>query len=56
MNETLKKALVSILVAAVIAFITTLLQGLLEVVKQTEWNTSGAVVGTLYFLTKNAKA
>lgn len=55
MNEQLKKALWSVLVGAAVAFITTLLQGLLTWVQQAQFDFAGPATAVLWFL-KNNKA
>ncbi|MFQ5751801.1 MAG: hypothetical protein ACE5HI_07375 [bacterium] len=48
-----KRAIVSIIVAALSAFVTTLLQGLLDFVKSLDSTTTSGVVGFLVYFIKN---
>lgn len=56
MSETVKKALISILVGATVAFVTTLLQGLLGWISTQSWDFSGSVAAVAWFLRINNRA
>lgn len=46
----------SIIVGAVVAAITTLLQGTLDLLKHWDWNLSGSAAAVLYHFNKTGKA
>ena len=50
MNETLKKALISILIGAGIAFLSTVLEGLLHYVQALDLNPAAMTAGVIYYL------
>ncbi len=49
-KNTIKHAIISILIGAVIAFVTTLLEGLLSLLKDHTFNFAGLVGGMIYYL------
>lgn len=51
-KETLKQAIVSILVGAVIAFLTSLMQGALDFLQGTDLTPAGSVGGMAYYIAK----
>lgn len=46
----IKRALISILVGAIVAFISELLHGLLEFLKTNDWDFTGPATAMLYYL------
>lgn len=51
-RQQIKHALISILIGAIIAFITTLLQGLVQWLQHVDLQPTGAVGGVGYYLLK----
>lgn len=53
-NE-IKQALISICIGAIIAFLTTFLEGIIHILQNTENNIIGSVTGSLFYILKNAR-
>lgn len=48
-----KEMLISIFMGALVAFFTTFLEGLLDVLKNTENNLAGGLTSTVYYVVKH---